>query len=318
MSTIRQAVVLAAGRGQRLRPLTELRAKPSLPFLGRTLLDRVLDGLAEAGVERVLVNLHHAPDSLRAVVAARDGGPSVELIPEEVLLGTAGPLMAFRSLLDPEDDFFLVNGDCVQEIDLTALAADHRSSGAAATLTVRAQSEPGFGCLRVDDTDRVTTFSVPAEGRPDERHFLSVQAVSPRLLEHLPDGPPRPLETFKEWYPQAVERGEVIRAHVSDALMLAVDSPERYLASTAEELARRGGGPWLETGAEVGTGTTLDDASALHASATVGARCRLTGSVLLPGARVDDDVELVGCLLGAGARIPAGQRLHGACVDGPS
>src|SRR5689334_4460955 len=116
-------MVLAAGKATRLRPLTNAIAKPALPFFGRAILDRVLDGLADAGVTEATVNLHHAPLTVRDLVGARgDALPVVSFSDESAeLLGTGGALVPVRGRFESERELLLVNGDCVHAIDYSTI-----------------------------------------------------------------------------------------------------------------------------------------------------------------------------------------------------
>ena len=299
-------MVLAAGLATRLRPVTDDVAKPALDFCGRTMLDRVLDGLAAAGVTHAVVNLHHAPDSVRAVVAARGAAlPAVTWSDETAeLLGTGGALVPVRATF-ADDHFLLVNGDCVHAVDCAALMAEHRASGASATLAVRPHGERGFGALRVGQSGEVVAFSVPATGAGDERHFLSVQAVSPSLLDELP-ALPRAFSSFTAWYPPARERGHVFRVHETLAEWHALDSRELFLGAVRDWLARRGGAPFVAPNARVAPGADVDGASSLSAGVMVGAGARIEGSAILDGARIGAGARVVRSLVGPGATVGDG------------
>lgn len=315
MSPVRRAMVLAAGLGTRLLPLTRDVAKPALPFVGVPILGRVLDGLAEAGVEEAVVNLHHAPDSIRAVVAARGSAlPRVRFSDETaLLLGSAGALVPPRAWLEEAGEFLLVNADCVHAVDYEAAVRSHRATGASATLVSRARGEAPFRALVVDGEGRIVRWGDEVRGLPGERHFLSVQVVSSRLLEHLP-AEPRPLSTFVDWYPRAAEAGHVFRVVESDAEWHGLDSRELYLDATRDWLARRGRASWIAAQAAVGAGAVLERGSAVHAGARVGAGARLSGTVLLPGAVVGAGAVVEDCLLGPDAVVPAEGRASGRIV----
>ena len=299
-------MVLAAGLATRLRPVTQDVAKPALDFCGRTMLDRVLDGLAACGVTEAVVNLHHATGSVRALVAARGAAlPAVSFSDESAeLLGTGGALVPVRSTF-ADDHFLLVNGDCVHEVDYGALMADHRASGASATLAVRPRGERGFGALRVDERGKVAAFSVPATGAADERHFLSVQAVSPALLDELPTSP-RAFSSFTAWYPPARERGHVFRVHETLSEWHALDSRELFLGAVRDWLARRGGAPFVAPSAGVSPGAAVDAASSVSGGAVIDAGALLEGSAVLDGARVGAGARVVRSLVGPGASIADG------------
>ena len=298
-----KAMVLAAGKATRLRPLTDSIAKPALPFFGRSILDRVLDGLADAGVTEAVVNLHHAPESVRAL--ARDRGDALPVVSfsdeTRQLLGTGGALVPVRERFEGEDVMLLVNGDCVHRLDHGALLRRHRASGADATLAVRPRGEPGFGALRVDASGEITAWSVPCEGRADERHFLSVQAISPRLFAWLPQG--GSFGSFTDWYPKAQAAGCRFVVHETDEEWHALDSRELYLAACAEWLRLRGLTAWIDPRASLAPDAVIDGPCAVHAGASIGRGARVIASALLPGARVGDGAIVARSIVAAGAIV---------------
>ena len=137
-----KAMVLAAGLGLRMRPLTQIKAKPVLPVLNRPLVHWTLDLLAHHGVTQVVINLHHLPRTVvQAVGSGREFGLQVTWSRERRILGTGGGPRRVRDFFGSEP-FFLVNGDVVFDFDLTDLLAKHRAAGARATLALVANPEP--------------------------------------------------------------------------------------------------------------------------------------------------------------------------------
>src|SRR2546423_3096032 len=132
-----RAMILAAGYGTRLWPLTIDRAKPAIPFMGRPLVGYVAEYLARFGCDEIAVNLHHRPESVR--VALGDGsafGVHLAYFPEPTILGTSGALDNARAFLN-RDTFIVVNGKIATDLDLDAALATHRRTGALATLVLR-------------------------------------------------------------------------------------------------------------------------------------------------------------------------------------
>ena len=309
-----KAMVLAAGKATRLRPLTDRIAKPAVSFVGVSMLDRVLDGLAAAGVDHAVVNVHHAPETVRALVARRgERMPRITFSDETAeLLGTGGALVPVRELF-ADAPFLLVNGDCVHEVDYAAVLRDHERTGSDATLAVRPSGERGFGALVVDAQGHFVAFGEPSTGRPSERHFLSVQVLSPRVLEHLPSSP-RSFGSFDAWYPRARAAGCTFTAFESLAEWHALDSRELYLAAQADYLSRRGGRSFVDPGSRVEG--RLDDASAVHRGARVARTADVSGSALLENAVVEDGAVVVDSILAPGARVAAGVRVERTIVAG--
>src|SRR5256714_10996687 len=132
-----RAMILAAGYGTRLWPLTIDRAKPAIPFMGRPLVGYVAEYLARYGFREIVVNLHHRPESVRAALG--DGarfGVRFHYVSEPNILGTGGALDNARSLLEG-DTFVVVNGKIATDINLDAALETHRRTRALATLVLR-------------------------------------------------------------------------------------------------------------------------------------------------------------------------------------
>ena len=129
-----RGMILAAGYGTRLAPITDHAPKPLLPVGGRPLIDRIIASFDRAGVRELAVNTHHLGDQIIEYLAGRPDADRFTLFPESEILGTGGALDGARSFLSESETFLLHNGDVLCDVDLGALAEDHRNSGATATL----------------------------------------------------------------------------------------------------------------------------------------------------------------------------------------
>jgi NDP-sugar pyrophosphorylase family protein len=282
-------LVLAAGLGTRLRPLSSIRAKPAMPLVGEPLVRRILAWLGTAGVRRIVVNLHHRPETITAVVGdGRDLGVAVRYSWEQpVVLGSAGGPRLALPLLDA-DPFVIVNGDTLTDVDLAAMSAAHAASGALVTMAVVPHPAPArYGGVLLGDEDEVRGFSGP-DPRAALWHFVGVQIVSARAFAALPAG--RPAETVRELYPALIaERPGCVRAFRSQARFRDIGTPADYL-ETALAMAR-------ERGLE---------------APPAGRGCRIAPDARVERSIVWDDVSigaravLVECIVADGVTIPAG------------
>lgn len=209
MTKIKTAMVLAAGLGLRLRPLTERTPKPLIPVAGKPLIDYVLDRLANAGVERVVVNVHWQADKLRGYLGARSK-PQVEFSDETAeLLETGGGVAKALPLLGP-DPFFVLNSDMIwrdaYDDSLTRLAAAWDDDKMDALLllvqTIGAIGYDGLGDFTMDPDGRLA--------RRDERFvapylYAGVQILHPRLFRDAPAGK----FSLNRLYDQAAEAGRL-------------------------------------------------------------------------------------------------------------
>lgn len=187
-----KALLLAAGIGSRLRPITDATPKCMLVIDDRPLLDIWLDAFDRAGVDEVLVNLHHLPDVVSRHIAARTGAPTVHTFFEPRLLGSAGTLAANRQWVAAEEFFLVCYADNLTDFDLRSLIEDHREHGAVATLTVFHSERPSSGgVVQLDQAGRVIEFTEkPAEPVSDLTN-AGMYAFHPSVLDEIDSEPPR-------------------------------------------------------------------------------------------------------------------------------
>ena len=162
-----KAFLLAAGVGSRLRPITDTTPKCMLAIDGRPLLDIWLDAFDHAGINEVLVNLHHLPDVVRRHLAARAAPPSVRIFFEPELLGSAGTLLANRQWVAGEELFLACNADNLTDFDLRSLVDAHRTHDALATLAVfHSQNPSAGGVVELDASGRSSGSRRSRANRP--------------------------------------------------------------------------------------------------------------------------------------------------------
>ena len=278
------ALILTAGLGTRLQPLSSYRAKAALPVAGTPLISRILKQVRDAGVTRVVINLHHRADSVTRIVG--DGsafGLRVRYSWEPQVLGSAGGPARAIPLLE-SDRFFVINGDMITDVDLRALAARHVDTNALVTMAV-IDGLPGYNGVITDDRGIVSGFGK----QPGAFHFIGVQAVNASVFAGVSID--RPSETVHGIYPPLIaRRPESIRVFHSKATYFDIGSPRDYL-ETVKAIARREHQS-LDRGygCVVAEDATLTD-TVLWDRVTIGAGAALTDCV------VADDV-----IVPAGAR----------------
>ncbi|MCL5026074.1 MAG: nucleotidyltransferase family protein [Chloroflexi bacterium] len=221
-----KAVVLAAGEGTRLRPLTLDQPKPMLPIAGHPLLEHTLALLRQHGIADVAVNLHHRPEVITEYFSGVSE-PHIVYSYEDHLLGTAGAAKKLSHFLDTT--FVLVYGDMLIDIDLSDLLAYHRSLSAALTIAVYPEVEDPARCgiVEVDATGRALSF---VEKPPKPKSNLAnggIYAIEPEVLREISDGS---ADFGRDVFPALIARG--IPVYVwripSYAYYLDIGSFERY------------------------------------------------------------------------------------------
>ena len=187
-----KAFLLAAGVGSRLRPITDAIPKCMLVIGGRPLLDIWLDAFDRAGVNEVLVNLHHLPDVVRRHIVVRAGPPAVRMVYEPELLGSAGTLAANRQWVSGEELFLACNADNLTDFDLRSLIDAHVEHGAIATLAVFHSPNPAAGgVVEIDAAGRVIGFAEKPSQPVSDLTNAGMYAFSPSVLDEIGGMPPR-------------------------------------------------------------------------------------------------------------------------------
>ncbi|MEV5298775.1 nucleotidyltransferase family protein [Amycolatopsis methanolica] len=215
-----KAFLLAAGLGTRLRPLTDHTPKCLVEIGGRPMLDIWLDALEAAGVDEVLVNLHHLAPLVWAHLAERRGGPLVRTAEEPELLGSAGTVSANRDFVAGEEMFLALNADNLTDFDLRVLIEAHRAGGAIATLSVfRAPDPTQCGILTVAD-GLVTGFTEKPAKPTGSLANAGMYAFSPAVLDLI--GPP-PQDIGYHLLPELVGRARAVS--LGDSWFLDIGTP---------------------------------------------------------------------------------------------
>ena len=323
MASGARAFVLAAGLGTRLRPLTDTWPKPAVPFLGAPLLRRAFAVLARAGVDRVALNTHHLPEVMERV-AREEGarrGLAVTTVNEPVIQGTGGGLRGLQRALPGDDLVIGWNGDILFAPDLGSLLAEHRASGAAATMVLLPMPpRRGYGVVEIDAGGRVLRIGRPAPAPLPgctAWHFSGVHLLSPRVFGVMSAEGPEDInhDVYPRLFGAGAVRGIVVNAPWSDlgsaATYLEAQSdlmlgrvpdplgPESPLAGRSEA------GALVEPGARVHPGVDLAPDVYVAAGVEVPARVQvrrsalLTGALVVPGETVDSEIRWDGRTLRA-------------------
>ena len=316
-----RAMILAAGYGTRLWPLTADRAKPAIPFMNRPLVGYVAEYLARYDCREVIVNLHHEAESVRRALG--DGsrfGVRLSYVEEPLILGTSGALDNARHFFD-DQTFVLINGKIATNIDLAAALDTHRHTGALATLVllpnpkrerystveVRDGLVRGFGSYPVnsstsDSAGSVLYASLKMTGtEPDNSlepdvplMFTGIQILEPRIFSYIPRGVFSHSTT--DVYPQAIMRGERIAAHVAGGMWYELSTIQRYLETSLTLLGQEG------RDVELGEGSVIEGGA------------QVSAAVLWENVRVERGARVRRAVLGAGVHVPGGELIENAAV----
>ena len=290
-----RAIVLSAGYGTRLWPLTEDRTKPAIPILGKPLVGYVAEYLARYGCDEIVVNLHHRPESVRKALG--DGSQfnvKLHYVEEPEILGTSGALDNAREYF-LEDTFLVVNGKIITDIDLNAALKTHRDSDALATLVLLPNSERELFSKVNTANGLVTGFGgMPSQNDESPLMFTGIQILEPRIFDYIPRGVFSHSTT--DVYPQAIAKGDRVVAHVASGKWRELSTLQRYLDISLELL--------LEAGHEISVG----------AACTIDEGAEISQAILWDRVHVESGARVHRSVLADGVEIKAGETVENAIV----
>ncbi len=309
-----KAVILAAGLGTRMRPLTDKTAKPALPVLNEPLIVRTLRQLKRAGVSEVMINLHHRPETIRAAISEGDLGLKIKYSRETAILGTGGALRKIRAWVG-RAPVIVVNGDVIFDFDLRAMAVAHRKTNALATLALKPNLNPGkYKPVIADRTGRILSI----RGRPAGRKgllclFASVHIIEPVILDRLPSGAS---DTVGDLYIPLLREGAHLQGVRQAGVWHDLGSPAGYLKAQTRLLADRGRrrSVLIDPSVRLGKGARVTR-SVIGAGSVIEPCARIDGSVLWDGALVKSGARLKNCIVMSGTEVTKGS--HVGLILGP-
>jgi mannose-1-phosphate guanylyltransferase len=316
-------MLLGAGLGTRLRPITYELPKPMVPILGRPVMGHIVRLLERHGFHDVVANIHYFPDKIRDHFGdGSDYGVRLSYSHERELLGTAGGVRNVREFLGDET-FLIISGDALTDIDLTALCARHEQAGGIGTLALKPVDDPSqLGVVILNEDGRIQGF----QEKPDPAEALSnlgscgIYVFEPEIFDYFPD------RDFVDWahdvFPVLLERDVPLYGHeIADYWNDVGSLPElrqgNFDALTGVVRVEKGGTA-ISSGIWAGDSTTLEGQVLMEPPVYIG-----EGSKVEPEARLTGPVVIgEGCTIGAGAAIsdvlvwsgtdvPAGAELAG-------
>lgn len=292
-----KAMILAAGFGTRLFPLTIDRTKPAIPFLGKPLVGYVAEYIARFGVKDIVVNLHHQPQSVINALGNGDAfGVHIDYAVEEPqILGTSGALDNARHLLE-KDSFLIVNGKIITDIDIAAAIKTHRESGAVATMVLMPNAKREKFTIVEIDGGRVSGFGdfatpITEEELRDTEHepftpmmFTGIHILEPRVFDYIPRGVYS--DIVPTFYNPAIERGEHIAAHIAEGNWFELSTIPRYLDISLAMM--NGTDVFCGKGCSVSGGAAVRD-SVMWDNVTVEPGASLYRTILADGVSIASD-----------------------------
>jgi len=326
-------MLLAAGLGLRMRPLTQDRPKPALSVLGRPLVVQNLHRLKDASVSLAVLNLHYHPDVLRDLIGAsgQDGMPEVRYTFEDPILGTGGGLRHARDLLCGEGPILVHNADFLSDIDFAALKEAHDSSGLLATL-VLAPAQSGYSAVDIDAEGRIVSLAglpaVESQRVAGSFLFTGCHLLDESLLDRLPStGPSNIIDLYRDlaaegrlgahlhtgfWWEFGSPRGFLD----GNLMLLELDEAARSRVADHDPVRELAGCSIVSVGpgVELDQGVELAGRCSLALAARIGENARLVDTVVLEHSWIGPGCRLDRVIVGPNTELPEGFQAKNAII----
>jgi NDP-sugar pyrophosphorylase family protein len=344
VGTPMKAMVLAAGKGTRLLPLTGAVPKPMAPVVGKPIIQHIFELLAGSGIEEVHVNVHHLANSVLGVYGekTRVDGTTIHFSREEELMGTAGGVKRLSDRFD--ETFVVIMGDALTDIDLRKVVSFHKEQKALVTLALMHVTDTfRYGVVELDPEKNIVAFQ--EKPRPSEAVSnlanTGIYVLEPEALDYVPEG------TFFDFaedvFPRILEGGEKFVGYDESGFYWSdVGTLEAYREAQYDALAgrvrvviageRRDQGLWVGAGAKlhptaalegrvvIGRDVVVGRGATLAGDLTVGSGCwvrpgaTVKRSILLPGSSVGEGAYLEDCIVGPGYDVRPGDQIRGGAL----
>ncbi|HYY99402.1 MAG TPA: NDP-sugar synthase [Pyrinomonadaceae bacterium] len=313
-----QALILAGGKGTRLRPLTVYTPKPVVPICNRPFLLYQIDTLRRAGVTDITLSLSYQPNKIEQQLGdGSDFGVKINYTVEPQPMGTAGAYKFAEDLI--REPTVVFNGDIVTDLDLKAVIRQHNERNAAATIVLAPVDNPSaYGLVETHEDGRVKRFL--EKPKADEISCNTINAgtyiLDPKVLDYVPAG-----ENYSFEYgvfPALLEAGEPFYAHVPEsAYWIDIGTPARYLQVHQDILAGRVRGIKPKDGrgsSDLATHSEVDGLSVVGDDCTVKPGAQVINSVLGEGVHVEEKARIENSVVWPHTRVGSGAQVVNAIV----
>jgi len=321
-----KAMILAAGVGSRLDPLTRTIPKPMVPVVNRPVIEHIVEKLAAHNFKTIKINLHYLGGTIREYLG--DGsqlGVEIEYVQEDQLWGDAGSVKRSERFFEDET-FLVVGGDDISNINLTAFLEFHRKNGAAASQALSIVDDPSeYGIVLTEPDGRITKFQEkPAPGEAfSNTANTGVYMFEPHVLQTIPQG--------VQWgfgrnvFPALLEAGEPVYGFITEEYWKDVGNIQVYKNTNFDALAGKvklnilgtpkSGNVWVGEGSVLAADVEIEERVVIGKNVTIGAGAKLlSDTVIGDGCTIGEGAVLQRTILWNDANVDAGSRLEGCIV----
>ena len=328
-----RAMILAAGFGTRLKPLTLSLPKPMFPVLNRPLLEHTLNLLSSQGIQDIIVNVHHLPEKIIDYFGnGSDFGVRLQFSQEEEILGTAGGLKKTQSFLE-EETFLVINSDVLADIDLKNVLSFHKEKKSCLTLVVRKDSQPEkYKPIELANDGRITRFVDASIKNPPATTqrvmFTGIQIMEPEIFSRIPPG--KFFGTAEDVFPKMIEKGLPVYGTLHEKYWIDMGTRETYIQAQADALngkltleassSRNPEGPLVVPPVLIGKNCEISQDAQVGPHTVLGDGCRIRSgavvenSILWDGATIGSDATVQNSVIGKDATVESGTKVVDATI----
>jgi NDP-sugar pyrophosphorylase family protein len=312
-----QALILAGGKGTRLRPLTMHTPKPIVPIANKPFLLYQLELLKRADVRDVILSLSYQPQKIEDKIGdGTDYNVRVSYAVEASPLGTAGAYRNAASMISETTVVF--NGDVLTDIDMNEVIRGHRERQAAATIVLAPVPNPtAYGLVETDNDGRVRRFL--EKPKPEEVTCDTINAgiyiLEPRVLDYVPEGEPFMFEYGV--FPKLLEHNEPFYSYVWRGYWRDIGTASSYLQANLDVIAGRVEllpPPPTQRGEKFDESAEVEPPAVVDPGCTLKAGVRIVNSVISRNCYIEERARIENCVIRAGTRIGAGSSIRGAVI----
>lgn len=299
-------MILAAGSGTRLLPLTHLRPKPLFPVYTVPLLGLITNQLRETNIKDIIINTHHLSQKVDSYIQENTpSGTTITLSHEPELLGTGGAIKKVEEFWD-DQPFIVINGDIIHTIDLHLAYQHHIKSESTATLILHYY--PRYNLVEIDQEGTIVGIRekrVKETSSPTRQlAFTGIHIISPRLLREIP---PACHADIISIYLKLISRGMKVGGYqTEDHYWLDIGTPSDYhrIHQDIHQKKVKLNHPFPEAvSSSIGKNSVLDGYVCMGENTTVGKNCMLRNSILWDGVEIQDNLTIEGCIIGDDVKV---------------
>jgi NDP-sugar pyrophosphorylase family protein len=312
-----KGLILAGGKGTRLRPLTINTPKPIVPVANSPFLLYQVDLMRSAGIEEIILSLSYQPRKIEDLLKdGSDYGVWIRYAVEGTPLGTGG---AFKNVEEHiESTAVVFNGDVLTSIDLAAVVAHHKEKRAVATIVLtRVENPSAYGLVETNADGAIRRF-VEKPG-PDEITCDTINAgiyvLEPSVFKYMPKGEPYSFE--RGLFPTLLEHKEPVMSFVLDSYWIDIGTPKNYLEAHQDILSQKFVSPRVQKSAlrlPLPANAAVDRKSIIDEGVTIRDGVRIENSVIGKNCKIDEGAHIMDSVIWSGNTIDAEARISGSLI----